>query len=214
MKTKQGNPALVGSGLASAVAGTATPAPDTRLNEALLKIKSPDDSERAAGCHDAAAFVALAVKPLAELMEDSRTETALAAKRALWKMVRRAGRPGNDEGQKKVGGALVSALGFGTVAGRREILWMLSEIGTDEAVPSVAAFLSSLELRDDARGALQRIPGARSLAALKSALGTANAEFRPAIAVSLRARGERITEYPSEKLAPNKQTRIKPVTTG
>ena len=68
MKTKQGNPALVGSGLASAVAGTATPAPDTRLNEALLKIKSPDDSERAAGCHDAAAFDALAVKPLAELM--------------------------------------------------------------------------------------------------------------------------------------------------
>jgi hypothetical protein len=52
--------------------------------------------------------------------------------------------------------------------------------------------------------ALQRIPGERSLSALKSALTTVPEEFRYNIAEALRKRGVAITEYPSQKLVPKK----------
>ena len=90
---------------------------------------------------------------------------------------------------------------------------MLSEIADDEAVGPVAAMLLDQTLREDARATLQRIPGDKSLAALKAALANAPEDYKPAIAVSLRARGEKVAGYPSQKLAPTKSTAVKPVST-
>lgn len=178
--------------------------------EFILKIRSPDDLVRGPAWKRSSKFGAAAVIHLVEVMTDSDMETARAAKRALWKIVRHVGRPGARMERKAVAEKLVESINKGTIDARREVLWMLSEIGNDESVPSVAALLFSKELREDARATLERIPGDESLSALKSALATGPAEFKPAIAVSLRTRGVMISGYPNQKLVPKKKTGVKP----
>ena len=92
------------------------------------------------------------------------------------------------------------------VALRRELLWLLSEIGGDESVPSIAALLNQESLREDARMVLERIPGDTSLTALHKALDAGPKDFRLNIAQSLRARGEAVDPeaYPCQKLVPTK----------
>ena len=65
---------------------------------------------------------------------------------------------------------------------RRDALWMLSEICGDESVGAVAALLNNGELREDARMVLERVPGAKSLAALKAGFASAPTDFKPNIA--------------------------------
>ena len=94
---------------------------------------------------------------------------------------------------------------------------MLSEIGGDESgdwLSSVPALLDSLlsdaDLREEARMALERIPGEESLSVLKSALDSVPEDFKPNLAQSLRARGVEVKGIPCKKLVPTKQTRVKP----
>jgi HEAT repeat protein len=131
-------------------------------------------------------------------------EVTRAAKRAMWKIVRHASRPKADKEQAAVEAALIPLLATGEPNVRREFVWMLSEVGGNDSVAPLAALLADKDLREDARAALQRIPGRKSLTALKSALKTAPEDYRPAIAVSLRARGEKVKEYPSQKLVPTR----------
>ena len=139
-------------------------------------------------------------------------EVARSARNALWQIVRHAGRPGADSDKKAVVAELLSLCGDGQpVAVRREVLWMLSEIAGDEAVPAVSALLDNADLREDARMTLQRLPGERSVAALQAALKSAPDEFKPNIAVSLRHRGVDVPGLPSAKLVPTKPTTVKPV---
>jgi HEAT repeat protein len=112
-----------------------------------------------------------------------------------------SGTPGGPE--------LAKLLGPGDVTVRRHALWMLSEIGDDADVKSMAVLLADAAVREDARCALERLPGAAATAALKTALGTAPEEFRFALAHSLRVRGEKVEGYPSQKLVPTKQTSVK-----
>lgn len=191
---------------------TASASAHGSVSELIGNIKSPDEAVRGSAWQGAAQFGAPAVKPLADLMQDPGMETARSAKRALWKIVRQAGRAGAGQERKAVVAELIPLLAKNQTPTRCEVLWMLSEIGGDEAVAAIAALLASQELREDARAALQRIPGNKSLAALKSALKTAPEAYKPAIAVSLRARGVTVKGYPSQKLVPTKQTEIKPVT--
>lgn len=88
---------------------------------------------------------------------------------------------------------------------------MISEIGGDESVSAVSSLLSHSDLREDARMTLERIPGAESLNALKSALKSAPQDFKPNLAQSLRARGEEVKGIPCKKLVPTKQTNVKPL---
>ena len=86
---------------------------------------------------------------------------------------------------------------------------MLSEIGSAAAVDPMAALLADADVREDARCALTRIPGAQATDALKKAMSSAPDEFKYALAESLRARGEKVSGYPSRKLVPTKQTTVK-----
>jgi hypothetical protein len=79
---------------------------------------------------------------------------------------------------------------------------MLSEIGSAAAVGAMARLLRDREARDDARMALQRIPGPEATQALQTALQTAREEFRPPLAEALRKRGVKVQGYPSRKLEP------------
>ena len=139
-------------------------------------------------------------------------EVARAAKRALWEKVRQSGRPGAATERQAVVGELLPLLHAGqSEAVFREVLWMLSEIGADESVPKIAALLADPAAREDARMALERIPGPRSLAALKAALATAPDDFKINLAQSLRARGMSVPGLPCQKLTPTKQTKVKPM---
>ena len=71
---------------------------------------------------------------------------------------------------------------YGSYKAPRELLWMLSEIGDDQAVAPMAELLKHDELREDARMALERIPGEASLLALEGALKSAPADFKTNLA--------------------------------
>jgi len=94
-------------------------------------------------------------------MQAQELEVGRAAKRAMFQIVRHAGRPGAAQEQNAVVSELLGLLLLGDkqpVPVCREVLWMISEIGGDEAVDAVAAQLRNDELREDARQVLQRIP--------------------------------------------------------
>jgi hypothetical protein len=178
------------------------------VEDLVAKIKNPDDKVRGPAWQGAASAGAAAVKPLAAVMSNSDFEVARAAKRAVWIIVRHAGRPGADVERKAVQAALVGLLKDQPAPVRKEVLWMLSEIGDAEAVSPMAALLADAELREDARCALTRLPGPQVTEAFNRAFPAAPEEFKFALAESLRQRGQTVSGYPSRKLAPVKQTSL------
>jgi HEAT repeat protein len=203
------------AGAVTVVSGRAGAAEKKRVDGLIAKIRDKSDKVRAEGLLSAVEVGAPAVKPLAKVMEDDDIEVMRAGKRALWKIVRNVGRPGAGDEKKAVVANLKQLLGDEqSVFVRREALWMLSEIGGDETVKSVAALLSDEKVREDARMVLQRIPGRQSLEALKDGLKSAPMDFRLNIAQSLRQRGLMIRRPASVKLVPTKKTKVKPLKQG
>lgn len=194
------------------LAGAATALPHAQAAEAvgdlLARIKSADDPIRGPAWQGAGAAGAAAVKPLAALLTDANFEVARSAKRALYKIIRHADRPGAIAEAKAVETELVGLLNTSAVPARREALWMLSEIGSDKSIAPMAALLTDTEVREDARCALMRFPGAQATTALKSAFAHAPQEFKYALAESLRQRGVKVDGYPSQRLVPTRQTRV------
>ena len=153
---------------------------------------------------------------LAELITQMKDvqdfERARGAKRQLWQQVRHVGRPDADAERMALAEQLTTLLKQDpSVTVRRELLWMLSEIGGDDCVASLAELLQHPELREDARMALERIPGDASLAALRTGLESVPEDFRLNIAQSLRARGQEVAGLPCVKLKPTKATQVERV---
>ena len=181
------------------------------VKDLIKQIQGEDEETRAKAWQHAFVAGPGAVRPLASLMTDPQMEIGRAAKRGLWKIVRHAGRTGADPEKARVIAELLTLLGDDQPrAVRAEIIWMLSEIGSDECVAPLAALLSNRELREDARMALQRIEGTESLAALKVALETVSEDFKINIAQSLRQRGAQVPGLPCRKLTPVKETQVRP----
>jgi len=202
--------------LAVAAAGVMTEmanaAESEAANKLIAKIKDKSDKVRAEAWLSAGEVGAPAVRPLAAVMTDKDLEVARAAKRGLWKIVRHIGRPGAGGEKRAVTAELIALLSDNQPTPvRREVLWMLSEIGQNKTVEAVAALLSNSELREDARMVLQRIPGRKSIAALRAGLKAAPRNFKINIAQSLRQRGVRVRGLPCVKLVPTKKTNVKPV---
>ena len=182
------------------------------VDDLIAAIKDKNEKVRTEAWVGAGPRGAPAVKPLAALTTHQDIEVARAAGKALWKIVRHVGRPGADDEKKAAVAELLALLGGDRGAAvRREVLWMLSEIGGDESVDAMAALLGDAELREDARMALQRIPGDKSLSALRARLEAAGEDFKINIAESLRARGVEVPHLPSRKLVPCRQTLVKPL---
>lgn len=184
-------------------------ADSTAVSELIARIKSKDDAVRGPAWQGAGPVGAPAVGPLADVMSDPDFEIARSARRAIERIVRHAGRPGADTERKAVQEELVKLLKHSNVNVRRLAAWMLSEIGDDNAVAPMAELLADVEAREDARCALTRIPGDKATNALRKAIETAPEEFKFALADSLRARGEKVSGYPTRKLVPTKQTTVK-----
>jgi len=202
--------------LVAAAAGVATAAasepPRRDVEDLIAKIKGKDENARTDAWVNAGRIGAPAVEPLATVMADPDLETARAAKRGLWQIVRHAGRPDAGKERRAVVAQLILLLKDGRPDGvRREALWMLSEIGGKESVKPVAALLQSGELREDARCALERISGKQSLQALQAALDSVPDDFKQNIAQSLRKRGVEVEGFPCVKRKPTKETKVKPL---
>ena len=196
----------------SVTAGKASSIEDEMVDEIITRIKQGSDKVRTEAWQSACEIRAAAVRPLAGLTADKELEVGRAAKRGLWKIVRRAGRPRADDEKNAVVAGLIWVLcNEESISVRREVLWMLSEIGGDESVSPIAGVLSNAVLREDARMALERIPGKRSLAALEAALKAAPEDFKPNIAQSLRARGVKVRGLHCVKLVPRKKTNVEAI---
>jgi len=207
MKTESIVKTAAGVGMVAASIGNA--ADSTAVSELIARIKSKDDAVRGPAWQGAGPVGAPAVGPLADVMSDPDFEIARSARRAIERIVRHAGRPGADTERKAVQEELVKLLKHSNVNVRRLAAWMLSEIGDDNAVAPMAELLADVEAREDARCALTRIPGDKATNALRKAIETAPEEFKFALADSLRARGEKVSGYPTRKLVPTKQTTVK-----
>jgi HEAT repeat protein len=181
---------------------------DSDIQGLIERIKSPDDTVSGAAWQSAGPYGAVAVKPLAALMADNDFELARKGKRALYHVVRHVGPPAAAGERRAVEGELIEVLRSSPPQVRREVLWMLSEIGSARAVGPMAALLTDRELREDARCALTRLPAPSAVPALKSAFFAAPKDFKYALAESLRARGEKMEGYPSRKLVPTAQTSV------
>jgi len=175
------------------------------VNRLINKLKSSDAETRTEAWQSAGDIGALAVHPLALVMTDDDLEVARAAKRAMWKIVRHTGRPGAIRARIAVVNKLCGLLGADQpVSVRREVLWMLSEIGGTRAINPIAELLSDEHLREDARMALERIPIKGAVQALKAGFEKAPEQFKPNMAQSLRKRGVKVEGYPCQKLVPTK----------
>jgi HEAT repeat protein len=195
--------------LVAGAAGVTAQMADTTLgqgvDELIAGVKSGSDKVRTEAWLNAGEAGAPAVKPLAKVMTDNDLEVARAAKRALWKIVRYTGRPRANKERRAVETELTGLLGKGQpISVRREVLWMLSEIGARNSIKPIARLMRNEDLREDARMALERIPGKRAVTVLKTSFEAAPEDFKPNIAQSLRKRGEEVAGYPCRKLVPTK----------
>lgn len=182
------------------------------LEKLIEQIQSTDDALRAAARDHAGPVGARAVLPLAKLAASGELEIARAAQRAIQNIVYYAGRPGAEVEAKAVAAELPKLLGDSQpLQLRRDVLWLTWQIAGEEAVAPVAALLANAELREDARMALERLPGQKATAALQAALATATGANKSALAHSLRVRGVETSGAPDLRLTPTKKTTVQPV---
>jgi hypothetical protein len=182
------------------------------LEMLLERIQSKDDNARASARDDAGAVGAKAVAPLAKIAVEGEQEIARAANRAIQNIVYHAGRPGAEGEAKAVAAELLALLEKDQpVQFHRDLLWMTWQIAGEEAVAPVAAKLNNPKLREDARMALEKLPGDKAVGALKAALAAAPDDFKPNLAHSLRARGVKVPGVKDLRLVPVKKTSVRPV---
>jgi HEAT repeat protein len=207
MSTNSSKKVLTAAGAAGAMAQAAAAAQAQGVDELIAGIKSGSAEERTQAWQSAGEVGAPAIKPLAKIMSEGELEIARAAKRALWQIVRYTGRPGANREKRAVETEIIGLLDDQQpVAVRREVLWMLSEIGARRSIRPIARLMRNEELREDARMALERIPTTWAIVALKAGLEAAPEEFKSNVAQSLRRRGEQVAGYPCQKLVPTKET--------
>lgn len=182
------------------------------LETLLERIQSNDDNVRAAARDNAGPLGAKAVAPLAKIAVQGDLEVARAANHAIQNIVYHAGRPGAADEAKAVATELLALLDKEQpVQFHRDVLWMTWQIAGAEAIAPVAARLTHPKLREDARMALEKLPGDGAIAALKAALAAAPDDFKPHLAHSLRVRGVTVPGVPDLRLKPVKKTSVRPV---
>jgi HEAT repeat protein len=160
------------------------------LDQLIQDIQSEDHNVRAAARDQAGKIGAVAVRPLGEIAAGDNFEIARAANRAIQNIVYFAGRPGAEAEAAAVAAELLGLLDESNPTQlRKDALWMIWQIAGEQATTRVAACLRDPEIAEDARMALERLPGQGATAALQAAFEIASEEDRPALAYSLGMRG-------------------------
>jgi hypothetical protein len=186
--------------------------PDLTLDTLIENIQSSDDTLRADARDRAGVVGATAVAPLAKIALSGELEVARAAQRAIQNIVYHAGRPGAQEEATAVAAELLALLDDSQpVRLRQDVLWMSWQIAGEEAVDTIAPLLANADLFQDARMALERLPGKKATAALQTALNDTTDAERLAVAHSLRVRGIDTPSLPDIRLQPTRTTTVQPV---
>ncbi|MBI3923021.1 MAG: HEAT repeat domain-containing protein [Armatimonadetes bacterium] len=155
----------------------------------LEKIKSEDAQIRYAAWRAAGPRGAAAIGPLAELIGSTDRGVAKAAREALQNITHYAARPGAQKEARAASAELLKvAASTAQKAVRAEALNFLGFVGDDRAVPGIRKLLADADVRDEARMALERIPGNASLQALQRAHKSAPEDFKPNLEQSLHNR--------------------------
>ena len=179
------------------------------VDELVRRLREGDVNTRGDAWQNAGPLGAPAVPKVAPLMNEAEPELVRSARRALLEIVRHAGRPGAEPDARAVEARLIEALPKLTGAqARRDLLWMLSEIGAAPSIKLLSGLLTDPDLREDARCALMRIPGDESLTVLTTAHAAANGDFKDALAEALSHRGRAVPGWQSRKLKPTKSTAV------
>jgi HEAT repeat protein len=184
---------------------------EASVDELIAQIQSANADVRYKAWRSAGPMGAPAVVPLGTLMASPDTGVAKAAKGALETVAHHAARPGAREEAYAVSqellklagnvlpapsadvpqGAQVRNVAVRPFAVRAEALHLLGFTADSRSVPGIAKLLSDPVVRDEARMALERIPGSASLNALKQAEKTADDSFRSHLRQSLHNRALR-----------------------
>lgn len=154
------------------------------------KLRSADGEMRRSGWASVTELGAAAVAPLVQLVGDENPDTALAASRALGRLVASVTHVDSKAKKQAVSSALVAALQRVSVvtAARVVAIELLGQLGEPDAVPMLAAALMDTRLREKARRSLIEFPGEEATQALIDALPGNAGPFREALLIALGSR--------------------------
>ncbi|HLV80696.1 MAG TPA: hypothetical protein VKT32_10455 [Chthonomonadaceae bacterium] len=161
-----------------------------KVSEFIEKMKSPDADVRYAAWRAAGPVGAPAIASLADLAASPDKGVAKSARGALQTIVHYAARPGARADAHAVSVELlkVAADSERPQSVRAEALHLIGFTADSRTVPGVARLLADAPVRDEARMALERIPGSAATGALRQAAQAAPGDFRPALQQSLHNR--------------------------
>ncbi len=181
------------------------------LEQLIQDIQSENHNIRAAARDQAGTVGAVAVRPLGEIAAGDNFEIARAANRAIQNIVYFTGRPGAEEEAAAVAAELLGLLDDSNPTQlRKDALWMIWQISGEQATRRVATCLQDPAIAEDARMALERLPGEGATSALQEAFDKASEEDRPALAYSLGMRGVSVEGVPDLRLQGVKPSTVVP----
>jgi len=160
------------------------------LTQLLNDIKSSDGKTRLKAQQTCGPVGASAISPLAELAVSTDKGVAKAARGAMETIAHYSARPGAGGEAKAVSAELLKVAQTNRPKQiRANALHLLGYTTNDgKTVEYIAELLLNNELWDEARMALERIPGNAATNALKNAAKNANEEMRPHLEQSLKNR--------------------------
>lgn len=141
------------------------------IEDWVTAIRAGDDAARWASAEIAPQDPAQAVGPLGQIMQGKDPAAAKAAAYALQRIAHAAGQPDADKDERhNVANELLKlARADNARSVRSDALMYLGLIGAGEQVQQIQALLADTDAQEDARRALERIPGREAERALADA---------------------------------------------
>jgi HEAT repeat protein len=161
----------------------------------LLAIQGQDKEARVAAIEKAPLVGTRAIVPLGGICSGPDRGAAKAAGEALRRVVHHTARPGATAERKAATTQLLRMTRKEWPRQQRvEALYLLGLVGGSESIPAIMEQMKDPDVNEEARMALERIPGAAATHALQRASRTATPNLRPAIEQALRHRAARMQE--------------------
>ncbi len=146
----------------------------------LARIRSSDAAERYAAWQSAGPMGADVINVLGELASSEDRGVALSATGAMEKIAHYSGRPGAQSEAQKVSSELLKIANSDRPRMvRSNALQLVGFIGDSKSVGGLVRLMKDKDLREDARLALERIPGSLSESALKALTKAADENKEP-----------------------------------
>jgi len=158
-------------------------------HDLLDQLQSPDANVRYKAWRSAGPTGAEAIPGLGDLMASPDKSIAKCAKGALETITHYAARPGSPTEARAVSNNLLKlADSTRPHMVRADALTLVAYVGDGHCVPTLVKLLNDYDVHEEARLALERIPGSASLNALKKAATSVPENYKANIAQSLHDR--------------------------